>query len=147
MKRREFTSFVGIGIGAGVLPLAVTGCQSKTAQSPASSTGAASSGSFETVGTVAELQQGGQLLNEQLAIGKVLVISDPADPAQVVAVNPTCPHASCTVEWQPDDGVFVCPCHDSRFTPDGQVQQGPATEPLATYAAKVDGSNILVSSS
>ena len=143
MKRREFNTLVGVGIGSGVLPLAVTGCQSKIVER---STQAPAVGvdEFETVGTLTELNQTGQLLNEQLAAGKVLVISDPANADNVIAVNPTCPHAACSVAWQAADTAFVCPCHDSRFSADGQVTKGPATEPLATYQAKVEGDRILV---
>lgn len=148
MKRREFTNLVGAGIGAGVLPLAVTGCQPKTVEQSSNAPAAGASGlstdGFETVGTVAELNQTGQLLNEQLAVGKVLVISDPANTDSVIAVNPTCPHAACSVAWQSADGAFICPCHDSRFSPEGEVQKGPATEPLVMYTAKVEGDLILV---
>lgn len=43
------------------------------------------------------------------------------------------------------DGVITCPWHFSRFRVDtGSVVQGPATEPLAVYATRVEGDRILV---
>lgn len=38
---------------------------------------------------------------------------------QVQALNATCPHAGCMVAYQPAAESFRCPCHTSRFKPDG----------------------------
>jgi Rieske Fe-S protein len=47
------------------------------------------------------------------------------------AVSAICPHLGCIVAAQPDG--FSCPCHGSRFAPNGRVVQGPAPSPLAWY--------------
>ncbi|WP_414546376.1 ubiquinol-cytochrome c reductase iron-sulfur subunit [Nostoc sp. CCY0012] len=39
---------------------------------------------------------------------------------------------------------FVCPCHDSKFAPDGKMLGGPATVALQTYIAKLEGGDVLV---
>ncbi len=54
------------------------------------------------------------------------------DEAGLYAISTRCPHLGCTVERQPEG--YACPCHGSRFTPDGQVVNGPATRPLAYLA-------------
>jgi cytochrome b6-f complex iron-sulfur subunit len=39
-----------------------------------------------------------------------------------------CTHLGCTPRLEAD--AFVCPCHGSRFSRDGQVRTGPATRSL-----------------
>ncbi|HEY9659347.1 MAG TPA: ubiquinol-cytochrome c reductase iron-sulfur subunit [Allocoleopsis sp.] len=139
MKRREFVGLVGVG---SVIPLAITSCNSQVKETSALSS--PRSDGFQAIGTVSDLETQRQLLAENTAVGKVLVVPDPADSNQIIAVNPTCTHAGCTVVWQQDQNAFVCPCHDSKFAVDGKVLQGPANEPLPTYTAKVEGNSVLV---
>ena len=44
------------------------------------------------------------------------------------ALSLVCTHLGCTVE-QATDG-FKCPCHGSRYDPQGKVLKGPALKPL-----------------
>jgi cytochrome b6-f complex iron-sulfur subunit len=138
MDRREFLGWVGVGSVASCLPIALAACRSET-QSP--TTGATSP---QTVGTIAALDQEGRLLNENVGGEPVLVIRDPANPDAVLAVNPTCTHAGCIVDWNGDQQVFACPCHGSQFAPDGSVIQGPADRSLQTYSASIQQEEIIV---
>ena len=52
-----------------------------------------------------------------------------------------CTHAGCALALK--DGAIECPCHGSRFTLDGAVQRGPATEPLAARPVAVKGAEIV----
>lgn len=45
------------------------------------------------------------------------------------ALDAVCTHLGCLVEPH-EDGGFMCPCHDSLFTAEGQPLNGPATRPL-----------------
>ncbi|MGD1918115.1 MAG: Rieske 2Fe-2S domain-containing protein [Pleurocapsa sp.] len=49
---------------------------------------------------------------------------------KVTAVNATCPHLACIVNWNSAEKSWDCPCHGGRFTCDGKVIQGPAVKDL-----------------
>ena len=148
MKRRKFVWLMGAGT---MLPMTIASCQGNNNPT---NTGAAntsteilantSSDGFQVVGTVAELQGNGQLLVDAPGVGKVLVIPDPANPDRAIAVNPTCTHEGCTVDWAADQTEFVCPCHDAKFGPNGELVEGPAKEPLGTYPTEIQGDEVRV---
>ncbi|MDZ8089583.1 MAG: ubiquinol-cytochrome c reductase iron-sulfur subunit [Nostoc sp. DedQUE12b] len=133
MKRRDFINWVGLGWIAASLPVAIAACSSQT--TPVSK-------DWQTVGTSAELDKTGQLLVKDSPAGTVLVVG--TSKAGITAVDPTCTHAGCTVAWKADAKKFACPCHGSEYGADGKVQKGPATDPLKTYAAKIEGNSVVV---
>jgi thiosulfate dehydrogenase [quinone] large subunit len=80
-----------------------------------------------------------------VAVGGAASFQDPStgDPSLVVqpqagtflAFDAVCPHAGCTVEYDPSARIFVCPCHGSEFNGStGAVQIGPATRGLSRLA-------------
>ena len=60
MKRRDFINWVGLGLIASSLPVAIAACSSKTPSA---------SGDWQTVGTSAELDKTGQLLAKNHLLG------------------------------------------------------------------------------
>jgi len=42
------------------------------------------------------------------------------------ASGPRCTHLGCRLEWNPDEKVWECPCHGSRFAEDGKLLDDPA---------------------
>ncbi|MEU9187488.1 FAD-dependent oxidoreductase [Streptomyces sp. NPDC048484] len=52
------------------------------------------------------------------------------DDGELHAVSARCTHLGCLVAFNRAERAWECPCHGSRFDPDGQILQGPATRPL-----------------
>lgn len=135
MDRRKFLTFFGVGTVASSLPVAIASCYSLLNIDAAFG----QSGGFVKVASKAELEQNGQILDKSIPI---LVVR--AANQRLVAVNPTCTHRGCTVEWSGDTESFVCPCHEAKFDVNGQVLQGPAKNALNTYNVKIEDNSILV---
>jgi glycine/D-amino acid oxidase-like deaminating enzyme/nitrite reductase/ring-hydroxylating ferredoxin subunit len=58
------------------------------------------------------------------------------DDGRLHAVSARCTHLGCLVNWNPAERSWDCPCHGSRFAPDGTVLEGPAVEPLEARDAE-----------
>jgi Rieske Fe-S protein len=46
------------------------------------------------------------------------------------AVSLRCTHLGCLLRFNAAEHSWDCPCHGSRFAPDGTVLEGPAVNPL-----------------
>ncbi len=97
---------------------------------------------FHQVGTISELKSQGFLLNEDLEIGAVLVTE--TKDKSLIAIDPTCTHAGCTVEWKEQKKSFICPCHQSKFKQDGTLIGGLASSNLGKYKVKVEKNMVFV---
>lgn len=94
--------------------------------------------------------QGGKPLAETSQIpeggGKIIkaekvVVTQPS-AGEFKAFSATCTHRGCTVDTV-EEGLIKCPCHGSQFSAEtGEVEGGPATEPLPTVDISVNGSSI-----
>ncbi len=64
------------------------------------------------------------------------------DGTGFTALSLICPHLGCTL-GQTFDG-FACPCHGSRFKPDGSVRNGPASQPMKDLRVEETSSGQLI---
>jgi cytochrome b6-f complex iron-sulfur subunit len=55
-----------------------------------------------------------------------------------------CTHLGCTFPWNKNAQQFQCPCHGSRFAPDGSVERGPADRPLKLVHVAVKDDQIWI---
>jgi glycine/D-amino acid oxidase-like deaminating enzyme/nitrite reductase/ring-hydroxylating ferredoxin subunit len=63
--------------------------------------------------------------------GETLAVSRSED-GSLAGVSPRCTHLGCHVGWNNAERTWDCPCHGSRYLPDGSVIEGPAVRDLAT---------------
>jgi len=55
-------------------------------------------------------------------------------PTGFYAVSAVCTHLGCVTQWKPEANRIACPCHGSKFQPDGKKIEGPAPRPLPHYS-------------
>jgi nitrite reductase/ring-hydroxylating ferredoxin subunit len=64
------------------------------------------------------------------------------DGEGVYAISIVCTHLGCIVK--PTAEGFECPCHGSRFAPDGRVTRGPAPRALSWLSVTTAGGAVIV---
>ena len=65
-------------------------------------------------------------------------------PDDLLILNSRCTHLGCTVNWSENDQVYLCPCHDAKFDPQGKVLDGPPPRPLDRFSEfRVDDDGIV----
>lgn len=125
--------------GPSTSPLAAGG-----SPAPGSSTVA---GGSHVVARISDVQQGGGAATFTVPFDAPapLPAGDPGIVVQLAdgsfaAFDAVCTHAGCTVGWDQQDGVILCPCHEAAFDPahDAAVLQGPARRPLGKLPIVVD---------
>ena len=86
---------------------------------------------------------------EDIAVGTVLVV--PAQKVYVlrteqgfIALSAICTHLGCMTRYDAEARQIACPCHGSRFAPDGRVTGGPAPRPLHRVAIALERGQLVV---
>lgn len=133
MKRREFVGWMTMG----AIVTSVVGCNTQTGAN--SDQQEEASNEFQVVGTLDELEAEGSLTDDMTGV----IVLRNAD-GDLVALNRTCPHQGCAVNLGDNGEQLTCPCHDSQFTLEGELVEGPATTGLTNYEVKTEENNVLV---
>ena len=55
----------------------------------------------------------------------------------LVALYKACTHLDCLFNWNPQEKLFICPCHGSKFSPRGKVLNGPAPRDLDRFVVRL----------
>jgi menaquinol-cytochrome c reductase iron-sulfur subunit len=70
------------------------------------------------------------------------VVKEPNN--QIVAFGPQCTHLGCAYHWDDPAKKFICPCHASFFSIEGQVLAGPAPRPLDRYVTRIENNRLQI---
>ncbi len=138
-ERRQFLTKATAIVCGGVATLVPAGAGFMTVLDPlrrSAGAGAGEATPFLRITTLSSLPEDGtprrfEVIADQVdawnkfpnvAVGAVYLRKVGAD--KVEALNVTCPHAGCPVEYKAAGRNFLCPCHDSRFNLDGTLVAG-----------------------
>ena len=92
-------------------------------------------GGVFTTGKVSELPQAG---SAPLNFPKVKLWLSNSNNG-VTAIYKVCTHLGCLYNWNSQEGKFLCPCHGSQFTLEGEYIRGPAPRSLDRFVIQVIG--------
>jgi menaquinol-cytochrome c reductase iron-sulfur subunit len=134
MVRRSFLKWATHGLGAlfgallGIPALAYL-IDPRNRQAPA--------GDFKTVARFSELPQGtptqvvirgtrhdAWTLHPNAVVGRIWLVR--RDDQQLDVFTTTCPHLGCSVNFEKDARLFICPCHNGTFELDGRRKENTA---------------------
>lgn len=90
-------------------------------------------GGLVPVGTVADLPEAGAG-PENFPKVKFWLINTGQG---VKAIYKVCPHLGCLFGWNNQEKKFICPCHGSQFTPEGDYINGPSPRSLDYFDIQV----------
>mgnify|MGYP005838865785 CR=1 FL=1 len=66
------------------------------------------------------------------------------EEGEVEAISLVCTHLGCTVEWQPENQQFYCPCHEGKFDGEGRAVSGPPKLSLERLKVRREGDKVWV---
>lgn len=149
MSRRDFMSAAIAGIGGiigaaiGIPAIAyIIGPAQKTESGDWIQLGAISKVEMDTptlFKTIIENQTG--WVKEEEEFSAYVLTSNGRD---FTVMSNVCTHLGCRVRWIDDQNIFACPCHNGKFSQDGNVLDGPPPRPLDRFEGMVENGILYV---
>ncbi len=63
---------------------------------------------------------------------------------ELVAMSTVCPHLGCAIDYDGENGKFICPCHDSFFSTEGAVETGPSPRGMDKLEVQTEGDLVAI---
>lgn len=80
-----------------------------------------------------------------IKFGRTPVLLVRTDVGQFIALQATCTHLDCIVQYRSDTKHIFCACHNGVYDLKGRNISGPPPKPLEEYAVNVINNEIIVS--
>jgi len=146
MDRSEFISKLGLGLVVVCTGCSLASCGSKSSDPTAQGGNPppAGGGNLFSVDLNSELMNVGDSKVEDSVI--LVRIGNTNTAASFTAVQLACTHQGTAINYNAQQGIFICPAHGSEFSKTGQVLMGPAATPLHEYTVTIVSNMLTVSS-
>jgi Rieske Fe-S protein len=141
-RRGVMCGLAGLG-AAGALAACGTaespsGSDSSTGATDASTTeGGSTEGGGTGIAATADVPEGGGIV-----VDETVIVQPSAD--EFLAFSAVCPHQGAIVGAPDAEGNIVCPRHQSTWTIEGELEQGPAETNLSEVAITVEDGQIFL---
>ena len=140
-RRGVMCGLAGLG-AAGALAACGT-AESPSSSSPSGSdattgsTDSSTGGGGDALASTADVPEGGGIV-----VDETVIVQPSAD--EFMAFSAVCPHQGTIVNAPDADGNIICPNHQSTWSIDGELEQGPAETNLSEVAITVEGDQIFL---
>lgn len=136
--RRKFLKLATCGLGAGIgaavglpsLSLAIEPAKRQTVTTPKDpiemGDPARLGPDWQRLDVIAPVIRDGWVSAQHVVLGAAFL----RKRDKIEAVSAVCPHLGCAVGWLPEKKSFLCACHDSVFSENGDKGSGPAQRGL-----------------
>lgn len=91
------------------------------------------------VGTVAEFPPG---TSKHFRFGNKPGLLVRTADGEFHALNATCTHLDCTVQYKKDAGIIWCACHNGQYDLSGRNIGGPPPRPLEVFSVIIKGGDV-----
>jgi len=140
ISRRTLGGLAAAGVGVPLLAACGGDASGRATDQSRPPSGAATSGSStggDALTSTSDIEVGGGAIFPDQEV----VVTQPS-AGEFKCFTAVCSHQGCLVS-SVSDGTINCDCHGSQFSiEDGDVEQGPATFPLAEVPITVSGDSI-----
>lgn len=93
----------------------------------------AAGGFFKTVGKLSEIPNNSVI---PFRNGRFYLVR--FDDGGLLALSLRCTHLGCSITWDAEQNIFICPCHSSTFRMNGDVIKSPAPRALDLFPVIIE---------
>lgn len=138
MTRKEFIQQVGVGSAGLFLVACAAGCKKKSSSTTTPVPQGPSNVNFTVNVSSGPLSaNGGFIIQSGVIVART-------NSGTYIAIAASCTHQGTNLQYSSSGNKFTCPNHGAQFDTNGNVIQGPATNPEKKYTCSLSGTTLTV---